>query len=81
MGEVYKISYELVNTTTNANPLVLDLNGNILSTDEEQLNRCREHVESVLNHVISSEVSPFAPTTKLFHQVEAYHKPLIVNRN
>ena len=33
-----------------------------MSTDEEKLNRWREHFESVLNHVVSSEVPPFAPT-------------------
>ena len=40
----------------------IDLNGNILSTAEEKLNRCREHFESVLNHVVSSDVSNFAAT-------------------
>ena len=39
LGEVYKITKELVNTNTKADPPVLDLNGNILSTDEEKLNR------------------------------------------
>ena len=41
---------------------LVDLNGNIFSTDEEKLNTRREHFESVLHHVVSSEVSPFAPT-------------------
>ena len=35
-----------------------------MSTDEEKLNRCREHFESVLNHVVSSDVPPFAPITE-----------------
>ena len=35
-----------------------------MSTDEEKLNRWREHFESVLNHVVSSDVPPFAPTTE-----------------
>ena len=48
LGEVYKITKELVNANTKADPPVLDLNGNILSTDEEKLNRCREQ----LNHVV-----------------------------
>ena len=39
MGEIDKISKELVNTNTKADPPVLDLNGNVLSTDEEKLNR------------------------------------------
>ena len=43
---------------------ILDLNGNILSTDEEKLNRWREHFESVLNHVVASDVPSFAPTTE-----------------
>ena len=43
---------------------VLDLNGNILSIDEEKLNRWREHSEPVLNHVVSSDVPPFASTTE-----------------
>ena len=42
----------------------LDLNRDILSTDEEEQNRWREHFESVLNHVVSSDVPPFAPTTE-----------------
>ena len=49
---------------TQADPPVLDLNGNILSTDEEKLNRCREHFESVLTHIVSSDIPPFAPTTE-----------------
>ena len=64
LKEVYKISKELVNSNTEADPPVLDLNGNILSTDDEKLNRWREHFESVLNHVMSSDVPPFAPTTQ-----------------
>ena len=47
LGEVYKITKELVNANTNADAPVLDLNGNILSTDEEKLNRWREHFETV----------------------------------
>ena len=35
LEEVYKITKKLVNTNTKADPPVLDLNGNILSTDEE----------------------------------------------
>ena len=35
----------------------------MLSTDEEKLNRRKDHFESVTNHVVSSEVPPFAPTT------------------
>ena len=42
----------------------LDLNRDILSTDEEEQNRWREHFESVLNHVVSSDTPPFAPTTE-----------------
>ena len=34
-----------------------------MSTDEEKLNRWREQW-SVLNHVVSSDVPPFAPTTE-----------------
>ena len=64
MAEVYKISKELVNTNTNADHPVLELNGNILSTDEEKLNKWREHFEYVLSHVVSSEVSPLATTTE-----------------
>ena len=65
MSEVYKITSELVNTNTKADPPVLDLNGNILSTDEEKLNRWKEHLESVFNQVVSSNVPPFA-AQKLF---------------
>ena len=43
---------------------VLNLNGNILVTDEEKLNRWREHFDSVFNHVVLSNVPPFAPTTE-----------------
>ena len=64
MGEVYKITKESVNTNTNADPPVLDLNRNILSTDKEQLNRWSEHFESVLNHVVSSKVPPLATATE-----------------
>ena len=39
-------------------PPVLDLNGNILSTNEEKLNRWIEHFKSVFNHIVLSEV-PF----------------------
>ena len=39
LGEVYKITKELVSAKTKADPPVLDLNGNILSTDEEKPNR------------------------------------------
>ena len=67
MGEVYKITKELVNTNTKADPPVLDLNENILSTDEEKLNRCRDDFESVLNHVVSSEVLLLPKPQKLFH--------------
>ena len=63
-GEVYKITQELVNANTKADPPVLDLNGNILSTDVEKLNIWREHLESVLKHVVSSDVPPFAPNTE-----------------
>ena len=38
IGEVYKITKELVNTNTKGDPAVLDLKANILSTDEEKLN-------------------------------------------
>ena len=64
LGEVYKITKELVNANTKADPPGLDLNGNILSTDEEKLNRWREHFESLLNHVVSSDVPAFDPTTE-----------------
>ena len=64
MAEVYKITKGLVNTNTKAEPPFLDLNGNILSTDEEKLNKWREHFESAFNHVVSSEVPPFGPTTE-----------------
>ena len=64
MGEVYKITKDLVNANTKADPPVLDLNGNILSIDEEKLNRWIEHFESVLNHVVSSDVPAFAPSTE-----------------
>ena len=63
LGEVYKITKELVNANTKADPPVLDLNRNILSTDDEKLNRWREQFESVLNHAVSSDVAAFAPTT------------------
>ena len=67
MEEVYKIAKELVNANMKIDPPVLDLNG-ILSTDEEKLNKSREHFESVLNHVLPSEVPPFVVTTqKSFH--------------
>ena len=59
MGEVFKITKELVNANTKADPPVLDLNGHILTTDEKKLNRWREHFEFVLNHVVSSDVPPF----------------------
>ena len=39
LGEVYKITKELVTANTKAETPVLHLNGNILSTDEEKLNR------------------------------------------
>ena len=55
MGEVFKITKELVNANTKADPLVLDLNGNIISTVEEKLNKWREQFESMLNHVVSSD--------------------------
>ena len=64
MGEVYKITKELANTNTKADSPVLELNRSILSTDEEKLNRWREHFESVLNHIVSREVPPFAPNTE-----------------
>ena len=35
-----------------------------MSTDEEKLNRWRQHFESVLNHIVSSDFPPFAPTTE-----------------
>ena len=35
-----------------------------MSTDEEKLNRWREQFQSVVNHVMSSEVPTFAPTTE-----------------
>ena len=56
------ITKELVNTK--ADPSILDLNGNILSTNEEKLNRSWEHFESVLHHVVSGEVADFAPTAE-----------------
>ena len=43
MEEVYKITKELVNTNTKTDPPVLDRNGNILSTDEERIERWKEH--------------------------------------
>ena len=64
--EVYKINKQLVNTNTMADPPVLDLNGNILATDEEKPKRWREHFEFVLNHDGSREV-PLLQT--LFHQL------------
>ena len=64
LGEVYKITKELVNANEKTDPPILKLNGNILSTDEDKLNRRREHFESMLNHVVSSDVAPFAPTTE-----------------
>ena len=63
LGEVHKITKKLVNTNTKADPPLLDLNENILST-EEKPNRWRDHFESVLNHVVSSDVPHFAPTTE-----------------
>ena len=42
LGEVYKMTKELVNANTKADLSVLDLNGNIVSTDEEKLNKWRE---------------------------------------
>ena len=59
-----RITKELVNANTKADPPVLDLHGNILSTDEEKLNRCREHCESMLNHVETTDAPPFAATTE-----------------
>ena len=50
--EVYKITKELVNATTKADPPVLDLIGNILPTVEEKLIRWREYFVPVLNHVV-----------------------------
>ena len=35
-----------------------------MSTDEEKVNRWREHFESVLYHIVSSDVPLFAPTTE-----------------
>ena len=67
MAEVYKISKELVNANTKADPPVLDLNGNILSTDKKKLNRW-------------GEVPLLLQPQKLFHQLEAYHKLRPVNR-
>ena len=77
LGEEDKITKELVNANTNADPSVLCLNGNIFSTEEEKLNGWREHNESVLNHVVSSDVPAFAPTTE--PKLEAYHKLLPIN--
>ena len=68
-GKVYKITKELVNANTKADLPVLDLNGNILPTNEEKLDRWREHFESVLNHVVSCDVPPFAPTTETISPV------------
>ena len=39
LREVYKITKQLVNANTKDDHLVIDLNGNILSTNEEKLNR------------------------------------------
>ena len=61
MQSSHKITKELVNTKTKADLPVLDLNGNILSIDEKKLT---EHFESVLNHVLWSEVPLFGPTTE-----------------
>ena len=75
LRKVYKMTKELVNANTKADLSVLDLNGNIVSTDEEKLNRWSEHFQSVLNHVVSRDVSPFVPTTEtispdsLCHQI------------
>ena len=55
LAEVYNNTKQLVNANTKAEAKVLDLNGNILYTDEEKLNRWREHFESVLNHVVTSQ--------------------------
>ena len=62
MGEVYKITKELVNTNTKADPSVLDINENILSTDEEKLNRWSEHFKSVLTYI----VSPFCCNDRIY---------------
>ena len=79
MGEVYKITKKLVNINTKVDPPyynniliildtpVVDLNGNILSTDKKKLNRW-------------GEVPLLLQPQKLFHQLEAYHKLLPVNR-
>ena len=76
MGKVYKITKELVNTNTKADPPILDLNGNILSTDEEKLNRWRKHFQSVLNHFVQSVVPPFGDIIQAYiakhHSVSKY---------
>ena len=64
LGEVYKITKEFVNGNTKVDSPVLDLNGNIFSTDEEKPNRLREDFVSMPNHVVSSDVPHFAPTTE-----------------
>ena len=84
MGEVYEITKKLVNTNTKAVPLVLDLNGNILSIDEEKQNIWREQFESVCWIMLCRVKLPLLlQPQKLFHQLEAleaYHKLLPVNR-
>ena len=74
LGEVYKMTMQLVNANTKADPLVLDLNGNILSTDEENtLSLCLIMLSRVMFLLL---LQP----QKLFHQLEAYHKLRPVNR-
>ena len=66
MGEVYEITKELVNTNTKADPPVLDPNGNMLSSDEEKLNRWRE--ENTLSLLCRVKFPLLLQPQKLFHQ-------------
>ena len=66
MGTVYRITKELVCKTTKCDQPVVGLNGDVLSTTDDQLGRWREHFSIVLNHLIDD--SAFASASPLPHQ-------------
>ena len=60
LSEVYKITKELITTHATIEQPVLDKDGALLSSKDEQLRRCKEHFSAVLNLVVSYEAPPYA---------------------
>ena len=71
---------ELLNTNTKAEPIVLDINGNIFSTDEEKLTDVHNILSLCLIMLCQVKFPLLLQSQKPFHQLEAYHKQLSVNR-